>query len=71
MKRILCLIAAAVLALGLIGCDTNPVVKRDSRGNGNEGYRNGRGYRDGKDTDKYRSAAGGGGDAGKNQGCAG
>ena len=41
------------------------VVKRDGRGNGNEGYRNGRGYRDGKDTDKYRSAAGGGGDAGK------
>ena len=46
------------------------VVKRDGRGNGNEGYRNGRGYRDGKDTDKYRSAAGGGGNAGKNQGGA-
>ena len=31
-----------------------PVVKRDGRGNGNEGYRNGRGYRDKQATYKYR-----------------
>ena len=46
MKRVLCLTAAVLFAIGLIGCD--------GRGNGNEGYRNGRGYRDKQATYKYR-----------------
>ena len=45
------------------------VGKRNRKNNGDGGK-----HRDGRDNgeaDKYRSTAGGGGDAGKNQGCAG